>query len=173
MIYTVKQLAKLAGVRLEGLLETIDRIMKQLKEGEKMNTDELFASFTDKQMNQYKEELKAKWGKNDTYKQSMERTKQWIYKDFERRKEEGQAITLALAQLMDKGIASTEVQAQIERHFQHINRFYDCSYEMYRNLGKMYSEDRRFAENYNKVAPQLAEFMRDAIAYNCSLHTRE
>jgi MerR family transcriptional regulator, thiopeptide resistance regulator len=158
--------------RLDSLLHTIDQTMKKLKEGEMMSSDDLFASFTDSQIEQYKGEIQAKWGNTLAYKQSVERTKQWTKQDFERIKEEGRAITLSLSKLVDQGAASAEVQGHIERHFQHINQFYDCSYEMYRKLGNMYSEDQRFAENYNKVSPHLAEFMREAIMYFCSQHTK-
>jgi DNA-binding transcriptional MerR regulator len=167
-----RTLLEMKRARLDSLLETIERTMKKLKEGRNMSTDELFAAFTESQIKQYKEEVKAKWGRTDAYKQSIARTRQWTKEDFERIKEEGQAITLSLAKLMEKGVAHAEVQAQIERHFQHINQFYDCSYEMYRNLGNMYSEDARFAENYNTVASHLAEFMRDAVAYYCSAHEK-
>jgi MerR family transcriptional regulator, thiopeptide resistance regulator len=167
-----RKLLEMKRRRLDGLLNTIDQTMRKLKEGEMMSSEDLFASFTNSQIEQYKEEVQAKWGKTHAYKQSVERTKQWTKKDFERIKEEGQAITLSLSKLVDQGAASAEVQGHIERHFQHINQFYDCSYEMYRNLGNMYSEDQRFAENYNKVAPHLAEFMRDAIMYFCSQHEK-
>lgn len=167
-----RKLLEMKRARLEGLLETIDTTVKRLKEGQKMSTDDLFASFATSQIEQYKGEVRAKWGNTAIYKQSVERIKEWTKEDFKRIKEEGQAITLSLSKLMDKGVASAEVQKQIERHFQHINQFYDCSYEMYRNLGSMYSEDVRFAENYNTVAPHLAEFMRDAIAYYCRLHQK-
>jgi DNA-binding transcriptional MerR regulator len=165
-----RTLLEMKRARLDGLLDTIERTMIELKEGRSMSMDELFAAFTESQIEQYKEEVKAKWGRTDAYKQSIDRTRRWTKADFERIKEEGQAITLSLAKLMEKGVAHAEVQAQIERHFQHINQFYDCSYEMYRNLGTMYNEDPRFAENYNRVAPHLAKFMRDAIAYYCSAH---
>jgi DNA-binding transcriptional MerR regulator len=167
-----RTLLEMKRARLDGLLDTIERTTKKMKEGRSMSTDELFAAFTESQIEQYKEEVKAKWGNTDAYKQSIDRTRRWTKEDFERIKEEGQAITLSLAKLMEKGVAHAEVQAQIERHFQHINQFYDCSYEMYRNLGNMYSEDARFAENYNTVASHLAEFMRDAIAYYCSAHEK-
>jgi len=167
-----RTLLEMKRARLDGLLVTIERTMNKLKEGRNMSTDELFATFPESQIEQYKEEVKAKWGRTDAYKQSIDRTKRWTKEDFERIKGEGQAITLSLAKLMEKGVAHAEVQAQIERHFQHINQFYDCSYEMYRNLGTMYSEDPRFAENYNTVASHLAEFIRDAIAYYCSAHEK-
>jgi DNA-binding transcriptional MerR regulator len=167
-----RKLLEMKRGRLDGLLYTIDKTMEKLRKGEMMSSNDLFASFTDSQIEQFKGEVKEKWGNTDAYQQSVERTKKWTKNDFERIKEEGQAITFSLSESMDKGVASAEVQGQIERHFQHINQFYDCSYEMYRALGNMYSEDQRFADNYNNVAPHLAEFMRDAIAYYCSQHKK-
>jgi len=167
-----RKLLEMKRERLESLLATVDKTIKKLKEGEVISSDDLFASFTHSHIEQYKGEIKAKWGHTNAYQQSVNRTKQWTKKDFDLIKEEGLAITLSLSRLMDKGIASAEVQEHIERHFQHINRFYDCSYEMYRQLGEMYNEDQRFAETYNNIAPHLAVFMRDAIAYYCSQHTK-
>ena len=167
-----RALLKMKRARLDGLLETIEKTMIKLKEGKEMSHDERFAAFANGQIEQYKDEVKARWGETEAYKQYAERSKRWTKADLERINKEGQAITLALAQLMEKGITHPEVQAQIGRHFQHMNQFYDCSYSLYRNLGKMYVEDARFAENYNKVAPHLAEFMRDAIAHYCDQHEK-
>jgi len=167
-----KKLLEMKRARLDNLLETIQKTMVKLKEGESMSNEERFAAFADDHLEKYKDEVKARWGETEEYKQSVERAKHWTKKDIERFKAEGQDITLALARGMEKGIAHPEVQVQIERHFQYMNQFYDCSYSLYRNLGKMYVEDARFAENYNKVAPLLAEFMRDAIAYYCDQHEK-
>lgn len=54
-----------------------------------------------------------------------------------------------------------------------MQRFYDCSYEMYRNLGKMYVADPRFTANYEKVKSGLAQFMCDAIAYYANEHDKK
>jgi DNA-binding transcriptional MerR regulator len=167
-----KKLLEMKRRRLDRLLHTIDATIKKVKDGEMMSSADLFASFSADHIEQYKGEIKAKWGNTREYQQSVERTKQWATKDFERIIEEGRTITHSLSKLMEKGVASTEVQGQIERHFQHINRFYDCSFEMYRRLGELYSEDQRFAKTYNNIAPHLAEFMRDAIAYYCSQHKK-
>lgn len=167
-----KMLLEMKRARLDNLLETIKTTMIKLNEGKNMSNEERFAAFTDDYLEKYKDEVKARWGETEEYKQSVERAKHWTKKDIERFKAEGQDITLALAQGIEKGITHPEVQVQIGRHFQHMNQFYDCSYSLYRNLGKMYFEDARFAENYNKVAPHLAEFMRDAIAYYCDQHEK-
>jgi hypothetical protein len=49
----------------------------------------------------------------------------------------------------------------------HIDRcFYPCSHEMHAALGRMYVEDPRFAENYERRREGLAAYVRDAIAAN-------
>jgi len=68
---------------------------------------------------------------------------------------------------MDKGIKSKEVQALITQHYKGIQFFYDCPLEMYRNLGKMYVDDPRFARNYDEYRPGLAVLMQDAIGWFC------
>lgn len=167
-----KKLLEMKRSRLDDLLETIQKTMVKLKEGESMSNEERFAAFANDQLEQYKDEVKARWGETEAYKQWVERSKRWTKADLQRINEEGQAIILALAQGMEKGVAHAEVQAQIERYFHYLNQFFDCPYQMYRNFGKMYAEDARFAKNFNEVAPHLAEFMRDAIAYYCDQHKK-
>lgn len=167
-----KKLLEMKKARLDDLLETIQKTMVKLKEGESMSNEERFAAFANDQLEQYKDEVKARWGETETYKQWAERSKRWTKADLQRINEEGQAIILALAQGMEKGVTHAEVQAQIERYFHYLNQFFDCPYQMYRNFGRMYSEDVRFAKNFDKVAPHLAEFMRDAIAYYCDQHEK-
>jgi hypothetical protein len=54
-----------------------------------------------------------------------------------------------------------------ERHRQHISRwFYDCGYDTHRGLACMYLADERFRENYDKIAPGLAQYVHDAITAN-------
>lgn len=167
-----KKLLEMKRSRLDDLLETIQKTMIKLKEGESMSNEERFAAFANDQVEQYKDEVKARWGETEAYKQWAERSKHWTKADLQRINEEGQAIILALAQGMEKGIAHAEVQTQIERYFHYMNQFFDCPYQMYRGFGKMYVDDARFAKNFNKVAPHLAEFMRDAIAYYCDQHEK-
>jgi DNA-binding transcriptional MerR regulator len=165
-----RMLLQMKRARLDGLLEMIEQTIEKLKKGEHMSNAELFSPFDDSQIEQYKEEVRARWGETEAYKQSHERMRSWTKQDAEQIQEESQSITLAMAALLGRDVADAEVQAQIERHFRHLNRFYDCSYTMYRNLGNMYCDDPRFAEHYNRVAPHLAAFMRDAIVHYCSVH---
>ena len=66
---------------------------------------------------------------------------------------------------MDRGYNSPEVQAEIKKYHQHMNRFYDCPPQMFANLGEMYVQDSRFTAYYENHAKGLAQFMRAAMAY--------
>ena len=74
---------------------------------------------------------------------------------------------LAAAKAAGEPADGERAMAAAERHRQHISRwFYDCPPAMHRGLGRMSSEDPRFARNYDNVAPGLADYVRDAFAAN-------
>jgi DNA-binding transcriptional MerR regulator len=165
-----RKLLELKKVRIERLIKTIDKTLKSLKGGDDMNNDDLFASFDDQELVENMQEAKKRWGHTEAYKQSMERTKHWTKIDYERIKEEGKKFTQQLADAMDHDISSPQVQELIAMHHKGIENFYDCSYEMYRNLGDMYITDPRFTAYYNKFRPGLAVWLQKAINYYCDNH---
>ncbi len=170
MLIDQKRLLELKRKRIDKLLLTIDKAINsvpQKKGGGDMNADDLFASFDDDELVENMKEAKKRWGNTDAYKQSMTRVKNWTKKDYERIKREGKIFTQKLADAMDKEINSREVQELIKQHHQGIEYFYDCSIDMYRNLGEMYVSDQRFAKYYNKFRQGLAVWLRDAISYYC------
>jgi len=75
----------------------------------------------------------------------------------------------AFGQTLAARLPATSVEAMdaAEQARQHITRwFYDCPVDMHRNLGDMYVADERFTATYEKVAPGLAAYVRDAIHAN-------
>jgi hypothetical protein len=70
---------------------------------------------------------------------------------------------------MKAGVPPEDARAMdaAERARLHIDRwFYPCSKEMHAALGRMYVADARFAENYERRAAGLAQFVCDAIQAN-------
>lgn len=153
--------------RLEELLVTISNTMNSLKNNQQPKDEELYEGFSMKQMEEYQEEAKKRWGDTDAYKQSMERTKHWTKEDYKRIAIEGKKFTQQLADAMDKDVKSPEVQSLIAQHRQGIEVFYDCSDEMHRGLAKLYITDPRFKAYYEKFRPGLAQWLHDAIQYYC------
>ncbi len=149
--------------------ERINKLLKTIQETKKgggnMKAQKLFDGFDEKQLEEYKEEAKRRWGNTDAYKQSIERTKNWTKDDYKRIVEDGKKFNQKLADTMDKGYDSDEFQSLIAQHYKSIGMFYDCSLDMYRMLGEMYVSDPRFKANYDKFRPGLGEVMKRAIDY--------
>lgn len=132
-----------------------------------MNTDDLYANFTDEELENYKEEAKKRWGNTDAYKQSIERTKNWKKEDYQKVFEESGAIYNALVLLTKNGndTTSTEAQAEIGKFYNHLRHFYEPTPEMFKGLGEMYITDTRFKAFFDKLDPSLAEYMKEGMAY--------
>ena len=119
--------------------------------------------------NPHADEAKARWGGTDAYKQSQERVAAMTEGQFAAIGAEGDGIATKVAALKEGGASPADpaVQEQVERHWQWLRHFYEPSLELYRGLGSMYADDPRFAANYEKHAPGLAAFFRDAIHAYC------
>ncbi len=167
-----KKLLESKKKRIETLLSTIDTTITNMKGGGSMGSDDLYQGFSDEEMKKLQEEAKAKWGYTDAYKQSIQRTKHWTKKDYDKAGKDQRDITKEMADLFKSGksIDNEKVQNVIEKHYQYINQFYDAPIKMYRNLGHMYVDDPRFTAYYDNFAKGLAVFVRDAIGYYCDHH---
>ncbi len=117
----------------------------------------------------YEEEARGRWGDTDAYRESARRTASYSEQEWAEIRDEGQAITRSFAELLVAGEPADGARARAvaERHREHISRwFYECSPEMHRALGEMYASDPRFAATYDRQAPGLAAYVREAIAVN-------
>lgn len=165
-----KKMLELKKNRLDNILKTIHNTIHSMKKKKRIQEKQLFGSLSAKKLDAYKKEAKERWGHTDAYKQSQERLKDWAPDDYKRVQEEGGQILNAIVKSMDKGSHAKEVQKEIEKYHRHIGTFYDCSHEMFRCLGNMYSEDSRFAAFYENIHEGLADFMTQAINYYCDNH---
>jgi DNA-binding transcriptional MerR regulator len=145
--------------RLDAMIAAIDAAGRL--EGAPMQPEDVTKLFEG-----YAEEARERWGETDTYKESARRTKQYGKAEWESIRREGDAIYARFAELMQEGAAASDarVRGVAEAHRAHIDRwFYPCSTEMHRNLAALYIGDPRFAANFDKIAPGLAQFIHDAI----------
>lgn len=163
-----RELMVLRRQRLDKLLATIEQTIDSMKGGEMtMSNDDKFSVFNDPTYREHKAEAEQRWGNTEAYKQSQARVAKMSKADFEAVKAEGGDIWHQIAELMKQDLSadSDEVQAQVDRFWQHLHHFYDPSYEMFKGLGQMYVDDPRFTEFYDKIAPGMAVFARDAMAF--------
>ena len=77
---------------------------------------------------------------------------------------EGKTIYLDMVAVMPRGAASPEAQAIVERWRKHMDYFWTPQLDQLQAIANGYVEDARFKANFDKMHPQLAEFMREAVA---------
>ena len=151
--------------RLTGLLTTIDKTIQKLTEDDmKMTDEELYEGFSKEKIERYKREAREKY--DPALVEESERRIGKMSKDqWKAVKEEGEELTHSLAALVDRAPEDPEVQALIARHHTWIEHFYTASSDMYRGLGRLYTEHAEFRKYYDKYGLGLADFMAAALAY--------
>lgn len=117
-------------------------------------------------------EAEQRWGETDAWRQSRERTKNYSKADWEEVKAESDRVHAAFTDAMDAGERPTAAAAMdaAEQHRVSIQRFYDCSYDMHRNLADLYVSDPRYTATYDEIRPGMAHYVRDAIHANADRH---
>lgn len=158
--------------RLDRLIKTLDKTINSIKEGEKMNKEEMFKGFDstniDEHKAKYAEEAKKLYGSTDAYKESKRRTSKYSKNDWNNMMEEVNEIYRKLALVMDKSPEDEVVQGIVQEWRDHItNNYYNCTIEIFSGLGQMYVADERFKNNIDKFGDGLAEFLSNAIKIYC------
>jgi hypothetical protein len=115
---------------------------------------------------EHDEEARERWGGTAEFEESLRRTRSYGEREWKSIRKEHDAIAAEFAALMEAGAdpAGREATAVARRHREHISRwFYECRPKVHRGLGEMYVADLRFSKNWDKHAPGLARYVRDAI----------
>ncbi len=148
--------------RMRCLMSTIDETMKHLKGKVEMSPQRLFEGFSEEEQQKYAEEAAQRW-EAKTVQASNRRWKAYSAEEKQRILDEGNAIFTDLAAARTKGPGSKEVQGIVARWHTHMEHFWSPSENQLLGLADLYNEDPRFRANYEKFAPGLAEFMREAV----------
>lgn len=126
-----------------------------------------FKAFDKSELEQYKAEAKAKWGKTDAWKEYEQ--KESAGSDFAGTAGEMMAIFAKLGGKKDLAADSPEVQALVAELQAFITEhYYTCTPQILCGLGQMYTGDERFRANIDKAGGEgTAEFAAAAIAAYC------
>lgn len=150
------------AARLQRLVETVDHTIDYLKGKTDMSNKALFQGFTEEEEKKYTEEAMQMYDP-ETVKASVKKWKAYTAAEKERIGAEGQSIYLDLTAAIAKGPASAEAQDGIRRWRKHIEYFWVPNDEQLAGLAGGYNEDPRFRAFFEKIHPQLAGFIRDAV----------
>ena len=156
-----KKLLILKKERLEKLISAIDRA----KRGEFV-----MKAFDNTEIENYKNEVKEKWGKTDAYTEYSRKTNGYSKEEFNAMGEGMESIIKEFADCMNGGSSpdSTYSQKLIKKLQRYITEnFYTCTNEILFSLGQMYVADERFKNNIDKHSRGTAEYISHAIEYYC------
>lgn len=153
------------AAQTQAIIASIDAALEHIA-SKKEQTMDIKAIFEGFDPADHEDEVKARWGETEAYRESSRRTKGYGDADWRAIKAEQTAIWEAAAQAMKDRIApdSDAAQAIVERHRRHIDRwFYPLSAAMHARLADMWETDARFAANIDRHGEGLTPWIAAAV----------
>jgi DNA-binding transcriptional MerR regulator len=147
---------------LERLVRTVEDTLEHLKGERTMSQKQLFEAFSDEQQAEYEKEAMEMYDPA-IVKASIERYKKYTPAEKKRIQAEGNAVYLALLEAMPKGPESPEAQAAVEGWRRHMDYFWTPNGDQLLALAEGYNDDPRFKATFDKIDPNLAGFIREAV----------
>ncbi len=162
-----KQLLILKKKRLEKIIETIESAEK----GENVMDFKAFdnSEFENLREN-YRDEVKRRWGDTEAYHESKEKTSNYTSENWNDLNREMNEIFSDFAKVMKSGAKEADEVAQnlVSKFKKFITENqYTCTDEILFSLGEMYVSDERFKKNIDKNGEGTAEFISKAIKAFC------
>ena len=150
------------AVRLNRLLATVDNTIQHIKGEKIMSQKGLFEGFSEEEQEKYALEAEQLYDP-ETVRESNRKWKGYSAAKKEAIMAEGRQIYQDMIAAMPKGASSTEAQAVVEHWRKHMDYFWTPNLEQLLGLANGYNDDPRFKANFDKLHPQLAEFMLEAV----------
>jgi MerR family transcriptional regulator, thiopeptide resistance regulator len=161
-LYSHKEALQKQVTRLNRLITTVDNTIHHLKGTTIMSEKGLFEGFSEEQQEQYAAEAEKLYDP-ETVRESNRKWKAYSPAKKEAILAEGSAIYTDMIAAMPKGAGSPEVQGIVERWRKHMDYFWTPNLDQLQAIANGYNDDPRFKANFDKMHPQLAEFMREAV----------
>ena len=150
--------------RLNRLINTVDNTINHLKGNNIMSEKAYFEGFNEEEQEKYALEAEELYGAEGV-RSSMKKWKGYSAEQKRRIMEEGSKNYTDMIAAMPKGADSPEAQGIVERWRKHMDYFWTPKIDQLLDLVNGYNDDPRFKENFDRMHPQLAEFMRAAVQY--------
>lgn len=149
-------------VRLEHLLRTVDETILHLKGKKEMSKKRMFEAFSEDKQKKV-EKIAMKRYDPSIVKASGEKWRAYTPAKKQRIVDEGNRVYADLIAAMPKGASSPEVQTIVERWRKHMDYFWTPNLGQLLGLAEMYNTSPDFKANFDKIHPNLAAFMREAV----------
>ena len=156
-----KKLLKLKKERLERLISAVDNAM---------NGEITMNAFRNDEINQYRDEVKQRWGHTKAYAEHEANNKNQSQDAQAAKAAQLDAIFALFAQCMAGGNkADSDAAMALAGKLQDCitANYYTCTKQILAGLGQMYTADERFRQNIDRHGEGTAQFVSDAIANYC------
>jgi DNA-binding transcriptional MerR regulator len=166
-----REMLEAKASQLLAMIDAVSEAIAHDERGTTMKSNDMFDAFDDFDPSTYEDEVKERWGESEAYSESARRTSKYTKEDWERFKVENEEVNLVIVALIDEGVSPSDHRAveAVERARLLIDHwFYPCSRRMHAELGEMYVADARFTQTYEKMRPDMAQYLRDATAANAA-----
>lgn len=129
-----------------------------------------FSAFDKTEIEQYKAEVKARWGKTDAYKEYEQKTAGQSEETQTEAAEKLMQVFAEFGKIKHLAPESDEAKVLVEELRQCITEnYYDCTKPILESLGQMYVGDERFKANIDaRGGVGTAEFASKAIEIYCA-----
>jgi len=153
-------------LRLETLIDTLDRTVASVKGEGIMSDKEIYEGFNE---SQYEDEVRERWGDSPMYVESQAKLSSYSDEKKEAIKAEGGRLAVRMVSTEPKTSPDdADVQAAIGEYHAYLNRyFYTCDISFLRGLADNWVQDPRFAVNYERIREGGAAFVREAVYIFC------
>lgn len=127
-----------------------------------MSQKNLFEGFSEEEQEKYALEAEQLYDP-ETVRESNRKWKAYSAAKKEGILAEGKQVYQDMIAVMKKGASSNEAQVVVERWRKHMDYFWTPNLEQLLGLANGYNDDARFKANFDKMHPQLAKFMLEAV----------
>lgn len=158
--------------RLDSLIRNVEKTIGAKKGENMMNDAEKFEGFKkgliEKNERQYGEEIRKNYG-DDTIDRSNAKLMGMSPEQYAESEQLNEQVLDTFRRAFEQGDPTSELaQRACELHKRHLSLFWPSySKEAHVGVTQMYVEDERFRAYYDRVAPGLAAFIRDAVSVYC------
>ncbi|HUR52117.1 MAG TPA: MerR family transcriptional regulator [Mycobacteriales bacterium] len=155
------QLLETEGRRVARMRAAVERALEARRMGIELDPAEVREVFGDQDPTEHAAEAEKRWGGTAHWAESQRRTSSYTKEDWLRMRAEQDDLEARMAEAMSRGEGGEDLANE---HRQLITRwFHDVPVEMHLQLAEMYVEDERFRAHYDRRAPGLAQWLRNAI----------
>jgi DNA-binding transcriptional MerR regulator len=150
--------------RLQKLVSTVDSTIMHRVGEINMSKKRLFEAFSDEKQKEYEREARLQWGP-DVVNQSIKLWNSYSAAQKQAIADEGNRIYSDIVDALEAGKSpqDEEVQAIFRRWHKHLRYFYEPTLEILRGLGEGYNSHPDFIANFQKLHPDLPQYLQDGI----------